>query len=94
VTRPGDRLRAFAAGWCCPETMERVIDPLIADLQREHGEAVRRGLMWRSRWIQIAGWFAFLKVIVFCTWAGGSRGADGRLTSDGCSSEHSCSLPC
>jgi lipopolysaccharide export LptBFGC system permease protein LptF len=36
--------------------------------------------MWRSRWIQIAGWFAFLKVIVFCTWAGGL--ARRRWTAD------------
>jgi hypothetical protein len=66
MTRPGDRLRAFAAGWCCQETMERVIDPLIADLQREHGEAVRRGRTWRSRWIQIAGRLTFFKVLVVC----------------------------
>jgi len=66
MQRPGNRLRALAAGWCCPETMERVIDPLIADLQREHGEAVRDGRIWRSRWIQIAGWLTFFKVLVIC----------------------------
>jgi hypothetical protein len=46
--------------------MERVIDPLIADLQREHADAVRHGRMWRSRWIQIAGWLTFFKVLVVC----------------------------
>jgi hypothetical protein len=46
--------------------MERVIDPLIADLQREYGEAVRRGRIWRSRWIQTAGWLTFFKVLVVC----------------------------
>jgi hypothetical protein len=66
MNRPGNRLRAFAAGWCCHETMARVIDPLIADLQREHADAVRHGRMWRSRWIQIAGWIAFFKVLVVC----------------------------
>jgi lipopolysaccharide export system permease LptF/LptG-like protein len=64
--QPGNRLRAFAAGWCCRETMERVIDPLIADLQREHAEAVRSGRIWKSRWIQVAGWTAFAKVVVLC----------------------------
>src|SRR5262245_12748748 len=66
MTRPGDRLRTLAANWCCPETMARVIDPLIADLQREHAEARRSGRIWKSRWIQIAGWLAFLKVMVIC----------------------------
>jgi lipopolysaccharide export system permease LptF/LptG-like protein len=63
---PGNRLRALAAGWCCRETMERVIDPLIADLQREHGQAIRHGRIWKSQWIQIAGWLAFLKVVIIC----------------------------
>ena len=65
---PGNRLRAFAAEWCCDETMERVIDPLIADLQREHHEAVRSGRVWRGRWIRFAGCIAFLKVIALCAW--------------------------
>jgi hypothetical protein len=63
---PGNQLRSFAARWCCAETMERMIDPLIADLQREHAEAVRSRRIWKSRWIQIAGWVAFGKVIALC----------------------------
>jgi hypothetical protein len=51
--------------------MERVIDPLIADLQVEYADAVRRGQRWKSRRIQIAGWFAFFKVIVICMWTSG-----------------------
>jgi lipopolysaccharide export system permease LptF/LptG-like protein len=66
--QPGNQLRAFASGWCCRETMERVIDPLIADLQREHQEAVRRVHVWRGRWIRFAGCIAFLKVIALCAW--------------------------
>jgi len=66
MTRPGNRLRALAANWCCPETMTRVIDPLVADLQREHAEAVRIGRIWKGRRIQVAGWVAFLEVVVLC----------------------------
>ncbi len=66
MNRPGNRLRTFAAGWCCPETMERVVDPLLADLQREHADAVRSGRVWKSRWIRLAGWMAFAKVLVIC----------------------------
>jgi hypothetical protein len=80
MNRPGNRLRAFAAGWCCPETMERVVDPLIADVQREHGEAVRRRRMWRAQWIQVAGWITFLKVLVVC--AGTHLATPERWTAD------------
>ena len=48
--------------------MERVIDPLIADLQGEHAEAVRNGRAWKGRWIQVAGVVAFFKVVVICAW--------------------------
>jgi lipopolysaccharide export system permease LptF/LptG-like protein len=65
---PGSRLRMFAARWCCPGTMERVVDPLIADLQREYAEARNRGRIWKGRSIQLAGWIVFLKVIVICAW--------------------------
>jgi hypothetical protein len=60
--------------------MERVIDPLIADVQREHADAVRHGRMWRSRWIQIAGWLTFFKVLVVC--AGTHLMAVERWTTD------------
>jgi lipopolysaccharide export LptBFGC system permease protein LptF len=71
VNRPGDRLRAFAAAWCCPETMERVIDPLITDLQVEYADAVRRGQPWEGRRVYISAWIAFFKVIAICTWSSG-----------------------
>jgi hypothetical protein len=71
MTRPGDRLRAFAVLWCCADTMTRLIDPLIADLQHEHAQAVRRGRVWRSGLIRVGGWIAFFKVIAICTWTSG-----------------------
>ena len=36
MTRPGDRLRRFAAIVCGPETMARLVDPIVADLQAEY----------------------------------------------------------
>jgi lipopolysaccharide export LptBFGC system permease protein LptF len=42
--------------------MERLIDPVIADLQHEHEKAVRRGLLWRGRYIRLAGYSAFWKM--------------------------------
>jgi len=68
VTRPGDRLRGFAGRWCSADTMTRIVDLLIADLQHEHARAVQEGRVWRSRVVHIAGWLAFLKVVAICIW--------------------------
>ena len=70
MSRPGDRLRAMAARVCGAKTMERLIDPLVADLQSEYAAAVRRGHVWRSRWVRVAGYAAFSKVIAFCALQG------------------------
>ena len=59
----GDRLRALAARICGPATMERLIDPVIADLQCEHADAMRRGQLWRAVWIRFAGVWAFCRVM-------------------------------
>lgn len=64
MTRPGARLRSLATRLLDPSTMERLIDPAIADLQHEHDEAVRRGLVWRGRCIRLAGYAGFWKVAV------------------------------
>ncbi len=62
MNRPGSRLRRLAARLLSPSTMERLIDPLIADQQHEYAEAIRRGDTWRRRWVRIAGCIAFWKV--------------------------------
>ena len=43
--------------------MERLIDPVIADLQCEHGDAIRRGQIWRGRRALVNGYMAFWKVV-------------------------------
>ena len=60
-----DWLRARAARWCSARTMERVIEPALADVQTEYEAAARDGRRWRSRWICIAGHGAFLKVLAW-----------------------------
>lgn len=66
MTPPGAKLRALVARLCCAQTMERVIDPLIADLQMEHAEANHEGHLWKGRWIRLLAGFALLKVIALC----------------------------
>jgi len=63
MTPPGTRLRALAARLCAASTMERLIDPAIADLQAEY-EASRTGPGWRRRWIWMRGYIAFFTMIV------------------------------
>jgi Lipopolysaccharide export system permease LptF/LptG len=66
MNRPGDRLRALAARVCTVDAMARLIDPVIADMQAEHTDAIRHGRVWRSRWVRVAGYLAFAKVVLMC----------------------------
>lgn len=60
---PGTRLRSWASRLCSPRTMERLIDPVIADLQCEHDRESRSGRPW-NRWRVLAhGYLAFWKVL-------------------------------
>ena len=63
MTHPGDRLRRLASKLCRPEAMTRLIDPVIADLQCEYGEALKSGAIWRARRVRAAGYVAFWKVL-------------------------------
>jgi hypothetical protein len=61
--RPGARLRSFASRVCSRSTMDRLIDPVIADMQCEHEQASRGGQRWRRRWILLEGYLAFWRVL-------------------------------
>jgi lipopolysaccharide export LptBFGC system permease protein LptF len=64
--RPGDRLRSLARRFCSDDTLKRVIDPLIADLQFE-GASVRG---------RVLGYLAFWQTVGLCATrsaAGGMR---------------------
>ncbi len=63
MTRPGAGLHALAARVCDTTTMERLIDPIVADLQLEYAEACRCGRRWHSRWIRMRWFFAFVAAI-------------------------------
>jgi Lipopolysaccharide export system permease LptF/LptG len=82
MTRPGGRLRVMAARVCGAKTMERLIDPLVADLQTEYAEAVRQGRVWTSRKLRMAGYVAFLKVIASCQLEGSMRPLHGWTVDD------------
>jgi hypothetical protein len=63
MTPPGTRLRALARRLLASTTMERLIDPVIADPQHEHNEAVRGGFVWCGLVVRMVGYAAVWKVI-------------------------------
>jgi hypothetical protein len=84
MTRPGARLRSIATRVFDPSTMKRLIDPAIADLQHEHDAAIRRGLVWRGRWVHTAGCVAVWKVIAVSATTASTRAiGDWARTDEG-----------
>ena len=63
MTRPGTRVRAIAARLCDARTMQRYVDPTIADLQAEYEEATKRGNRRESARIWIIGHVAVIQVV-------------------------------
>jgi hypothetical protein len=59
---PGRALHWCAARICCSSTLERVVEPAIADLQKEYAEAAGTGSVKRA-WTLVRGYFAILEVI-------------------------------
>jgi hypothetical protein len=85
VTRPGDRLLRLTSRFFDRATMERLIEPAIADLQREHQDATGQGQRWRAALVTMVGYSAFWKVaaigasrtssLAFHRWRSDSGGA-------------------
>lgn len=63
MRRPGTWLRSMATRLFAANTMERLVDPAIADMQAEYEEAARNGLTWRKRWIWLRGHLAFFTML-------------------------------
>ena len=60
---PGRTLHCLATRICTAKTLERIVEPAIADLQNEY--EVAAGAFRRAR-VLLRGYFAILKVIVVC----------------------------
>ena len=70
---PGTRLRSWASRVCSARTLERLIDPVIADLQCEHDHASRSDRPWDRFRVLFTGYLAFWKVLALhlpIVWAG------------------------
>jgi hypothetical protein len=61
--KPGTRLRSLASRICSAQTMDRLIDPVIGDMQCEHDQGSRTTGRWERRWVLVQGYVAFWKVV-------------------------------
>ena len=64
MTRPADWLRLAAQRLLSEQTMKRVIDPVLADLQWEYDEALARGGRWLARAGLVRSYFGFGRALV------------------------------
>jgi lipopolysaccharide export LptBFGC system permease protein LptF len=62
-TLPGSLLKRIAARVCSPDTLARLVDPLIADMQHEYAASLERGDR-RAPWIQARGYATFWKALL------------------------------
>jgi hypothetical protein len=63
VLPPGARLRSLADFFCSSKTMERIVNPIISDLQKEYCQALVEDRTVKARWIRIRGYWSFWKVL-------------------------------
>ncbi len=63
--KPGTRLRSLASRICSAQTMDRLIDPVIGDMQREHDQGTSTNGPWERRWVLLQSYVAFWKVVAF-----------------------------
>ncbi len=62
---PGRTLHRLASLICSTKSLERVVEPAIADLQKEY-DASAESHLGRRVWMLIRGYFAILKVMAVC----------------------------
>lgn len=74
---PGRLLHRLATALCCPGTLERIVEPAIADLQNEYARSGTSPVMQRA-WILLAGYVAVLTVLVICAFDPRIAGDDRR----------------
>jgi hypothetical protein len=83
MRRPGRWIRTAAARLCARRTLERIIDPIVADIQTEHAEAWRAGRWWRAAWICVSGYAAFWRAVGLHAVRSGPRTLWSGIAADG-----------
>ncbi len=57
-------LRSIAVRCCCPQTLHRIVEPLLADLHHERGQAGRLDGQWQRLRFSIAATLAVTRAVV------------------------------
>jgi hypothetical protein len=68
MTVPPDQFRRFLLRHCSPTTMERLVDPILTDVEIEAAAAAARGQQWTRRRIRIAGTIALMRALTLYGW--------------------------
>jgi hypothetical protein len=55
--------RAVAVRFCSRQTVARLIDPILSDIEVEHREASQSGKQWRARCVYLNGYVGLLKAL-------------------------------
>ena len=76
---PGNALHWIAARICCSKALERVVEPAIADLQKEYADAAMTGKP-RRPWTLMRSYLAILEVIAMCAFGVFAATDDDRHT--------------
>lgn len=61
VRPPGSQIRAFCEFVFSRKTLERVIDPIIADMQTEYCEALAAQRRFKAIWVCVRGYWCLVK---------------------------------
>ena len=61
---PATRLRALAARVFSVATMNRVIDPILSDIEVESRAHLERGSLWRARWAVVSGYTGLCRAVL------------------------------
>lgn len=79
---PGHLIGSVARRVASARTMERIVEPAIADLQHERDAALAAGRPWRARWAVVAGHVGLCKALAMCAAAALMRGFRGSDSPD------------
>jgi hypothetical protein len=60
---PGARLSFLADIFCSPKTMERVVRPIISDIQAEYFQALAENKKIKAFWVRVRGYWTFWKAL-------------------------------
>jgi hypothetical protein len=80
MTRPGENIRSIASRLLRSETMERVVDPIVADLQCEYDQALEGGTLLSARLSLIRSYLGLGRALV---WLGMRYVGDPRTSNPG-----------